>query len=187
MAEFKGYISPDVKIKSDPINLIFFGNASAASVESLLLSLAPTPWHPARHWQRTGHWPRPSTTMLGYIDDTASGGPARWKRPDAELEIGQTYSGTRIHLRLYQCFVPDRGGRLTPVDLGTWCIGAVHREHWAFPRWHIVHGWQEAQEFVEECFADDPRLGRIFHHDLGNAGWYQGYEFDGEATFIELL
>lgn len=65
---------------------------------------------------------------------------------------------------------------------GTYCLGAVHREH--LGGGHIVTGWREPQEFLETYFgALSPLVVRI---DLGASGWYQGYYFDGDVTFIQL-
>lgn len=184
--KFKGYISPKQVVRSDPINLVFFGNAPAANVAFHLQHSLPTRWHPAARWSTTGSWPTPSARMYAHIDDTHNGGPIGWKRPDEELSVGPYIKGMRFHLRIYEGYVPDRPASASEPDYGTWSIAAVHREHVAVSG-HIVHGWKEPQALVQAWFTNQPFVGQVYTQDMGAGACYQGYQFDGSATFIEIL
>ena len=194
---FKGYLSKNRSAKSDPINVVFRGRATAARVEQYLRDITLSPWNPAGAWDLTGTLLQPTTRMWAYLDDTASGGEARWKPPDVELAIGPYSSGNRMHIRIYECDRPDRLPSAGGPDPGPWCIAGVHREHWVptlrppVPFTHVVHGWREAQAFVETWFAPlsgvaGSGVGQVEHRSIGNEGWYQGYWHDGDVTFVEL-
>lgn len=189
---FKGYLSKNKSYKSDPINLVFHGRAPAARIATYLQNLSYSPWNPAASWHPTGTWREPTSRLWAYLDDAASGGLARWKRPDLELAIGPYVSSTRMHVRIFECERPDRFSDTDGPDPEPWCIAGAHREHWSASITHLVHGWQEAQAFVTEWFAplagvDGSGVGVVDRRAIGNEGWYQGYWHDGTAAFIELL
>jgi hypothetical protein len=188
---FKGHLSKNRASKSDPINLVFYGRASASRVASYLQDLALSCWNPAAAWHPTGTLAEPTSRMWAYLDDTASGGEALWKRPDAELAIGPYFASTRMHIRIFECERPDRLPHASGPDPDPWCIAGVHREHWSVTGTHIVHGWHEGQALVEAWFAPLANgaisgVGLVDRRAIGNEGWYQGHWHDGMATFVEL-
>ena len=67
----------------------------------------------------------------------------------------------------------------------------MHREHYVPPAWHVVPAWKEPQAVVRDSIlragSGQHFAGRVFDDDVGNAGLYQGYWFDGQVTFVELL
>lgn len=160
----------------DPVNIIFYKNASATNISSHFLKSFQPSWHQV---QVNDH-------MVAHIDDTAHGGAKGWKLPDISLALGPTLAGVRFHIRVYECYVADDHQGKEP-EFGIWSIASVRREHFAFPRWYMVDGWKEPQEYVQEIFTKQPFVGTIYAQDIGNAGWYQGYKFDGSVTWIELL
>jgi hypothetical protein len=165
-------------VATDPVNLVFFGQGAAANVaHHLSHSLLPA-WHVTSM----------SGQMYAYIDDQIHGARAGWKAPDQTLVIGPVIGPSRLHVRIYEGFVACHHPTGT---FGTWSIASVHREHYVPPAWHVVHGWKEPQEIVRDALlrtrAEQPFVGRIFDNDVGNAGLYQGYWFDGQVTFVELL
>lgn len=205
MARYRSFITkvrtfdPRNALPYDPINLVFYGDAPFQRVASYLKDPKLNIWSPpvrqARSWNDTGTLLQPATPMWAHLDNRAAGaqGWHGWKLPDAQLAIGQYTSGMRMHIRIYGSNDPQRPNDPPPADpdLGIWCIAAVHREHWLPPFRHVIHGWDEARDFVEEWFARaaaDPTSGvhTITNVAIGNEGWYQGSRYDGMAAFIQL-
>lgn len=174
---FPPFLSPDRSTPWDPINLIFFGNGTAANVAAHLQHSLPD------RWQRN----RLSHPMYAYIDDVSHGGRAAWKRPDADLALGPLVFGERRHIRIYQGNVPDRHPADRASEYGVWSLAGVHREHFALPDGHRFVEWNEPRDFLAEALSGLPFVGAVYQLDLGTGGSWQGRPFDGLATFIELL
>ena len=172
------HLSPNRDVETDPVNLVFFGQGAAANVAyHLTHTVIPS-------WQVTSV----SGQMYAYIDDRVHGAQQGWKAPDETLVIGPAIGPARLHIRIYEGFVPCHHAT---GSFGVWSIASVHREHYVPPTWHVIHGWKEPQEIVRDSFlqvsADRKLVGRIFEADVENAGLYQSYRFDGRVAFIELL
>ncbi|HSJ23774.1 MAG TPA: hypothetical protein VK929_03750 [Longimicrobiales bacterium] len=122
---------------SDPINLIFIGDADPRSIRATLLSL---------DGQRPGFPPLPFFQCVW--EDAMGGNQTAWTDPDGwsgsaiQLECG-SYVGLRMHLRLFQA--------------GSWTLGNAHFET-IIPgtQEHQVLNWELAEQFVT---ADLARAG----------------------------
>jgi hypothetical protein len=193
-------LSPDsqTRIEWDPVNLVFWGNASSRLVATRLRNDF------GMLWNDTG---RLSGKLFAFMNGQPGVPQA------ADVAFGSL--DRRYHLRLYD--VP-----YSPTDpLGTWCIGAVHRERltvdgerlkaaWlefrrspsaqklralmthGCPLTHQVTTWKEPQLVVEALFESHARTRSVDRRQVSNAIAYQqtaaqpGVPFDGLATFIEL-
>lgn len=171
----------------DPVNLLFFGNASAENVARYLMGLSCR-WHLYRHWRETTF----SHQALAFIDDRDYGGKADWVAPTPRggLELGRPLPA-RLHMRIFESFADAH-----PV-YGKWCIGAVHQEHVSFlrpgKRWadHSVSSWLAPRGFLHGCFIRHPavaglRVERMDWFEVGNEGDYQGVWFDGRILKVKL-
>lgn len=131
-----------------------------------------------------GHRVRASTKMYAYIDTLVHGGSSEWREPDEELVIGSAIPGSRLHIRIYD------GGPLctcSPTPLGRWSIAAIHREHYVFPWWHVVHGWEGPQEFLHRMLVNQGFVGKVGTSVASpHVGLYQGHVFE-TLSYIELL
>lgn len=173
MIDFWPYISPNHAKRLDPINLVFFGNATPQRVEDCFRHRLDRTWEGAFL----------SHPMFAYIDDTDHGGRRIWKRQVVDLTLGNVVS--RHHVRIFACDRPDPDSPEGP-GFGHWCIAAVHREHHDWPLDHIVESWDEARDLVRDAFEGCPFTGEVFTMDLGAAGHWHGPPFDGQVAFIEL-
>ncbi len=194
MIECGWHLSPNKSTVLDPVNLVFYGNASADTVARRILSLEEY------DWRRSGM----SGIMYAYVgDDTLPDVAPRWKEADGDLALGPAMGGTRVHLRLYDCLVPDRHND-GEEEFGQWCLAGIHREHavwpgegdsiWDFPKFfrggHVIHGWNEPRDFIRHLFTKagtDGGVGEVLTKPVGTEGMYQWYWFDGDVTFIELI
>jgi hypothetical protein len=187
----------------DPVNLVFWGEASAQLVAKRLKEDF------GLLWSDTGAL---SGKLFAFTGGT-SGVPQ-----DADIAFGSL--DLRYHLRLYD--VPYSAAD----PLGDWCIGGVHLEHlqldWArlrlqhlrrelarrgpnisvrdlralwthaCPLTHKVTTWKEPQLVAEALFEGHERTTSVDRRRLQNGITYQqtntepGVPFDGLATFIEL-
>jgi hypothetical protein len=123
---------------SDPLNLVFVGDASPADIRSALLSLdgdrsslglPPVPPFNAR-------WTDASGDVQGTY--TTSGG---WTGSVIQLALGD-YGPIRVHLRLFSTQAPFG-------QTGTWTLGGAHFEVLVpGTSTHVVLSWELAEQIV---------------------------------------
>jgi hypothetical protein len=155
----------------DPINLIFYGVGSAWDVQYDMKNWLDYTWEDATGW-----------THYAYIDNTEHGGTADWRSNDYQLQYG-SYFTSRYHLRIFD------GGTDTHGDFDEYSIANVHHEYWDWSELnHIVDGYESAETFVKDDFADENFVGSIGSAGLNNEGSYSNGAYnDGWAATIELL
>ena len=191
-------LSPNMSTASDPVNIVFFRNATAKKLQD--------------HFERelTYKWKRNPKLFSGIIAKVLGRQmfakiQGKWKEPDVDLEliyppVKQTLSfmplmlfrreleRMRLHIRIYECNEPD----LEPNGDGHWSIASVHTEHYGPPVGHIIHNWKEPQELIRGEFESlrgksTGKIGMIRDEIWKNKGLYHGCWFDGNVTRIEIL
>ncbi len=102
---------------------------------------------------------------------------ATLERPDPS---GLSCIGPRFHVRVW-----DMGNSST---LGEWSIGSVHHEHTVCDPFchHIIDDWQTALSSLQASFQGGPAIVSVSTVSLGNAGSYQGVQFDGNLLLVQL-
>jgi hypothetical protein len=133
---------------SDPVNLLFVGEADPVAIRDALLSLDGDrsaagfpPVHPFN-----ARW----SDAIGDAQTNWSGREG-WSGSAIQLQLG-TYEPVRFHLRLFRTAAPFPGG-------GTWTVGAAHFEV-MIPGTadHQVLSWERAEQVV---IADLVRSGLL--------------------------
>jgi hypothetical protein len=123
---------------SDPVNLIFAGNADPVRIRAALLNLdgdrTAFGFPPA--YPFNAKW----SDGIGGVHTNYSAGEG-WQASVIQLQLG-TYSPVRVHLRLFRTGVAFRNG-------GTWTVGGAHFEV-LIPGTadHQVLSWELAQQLV---------------------------------------
>jgi len=180
---------------SDPVNLVFVGDASADRVAWALQGILALGWRPSlTDALRHARVSRPLRGLLkplyAYLDDRAHGGAAGWKLPDRTLVLYKTWSPlahTRLHIRIYACHRPAHDSSGRSGEPAVWSVAAAHLEVYSPPLGHTVKSWKAAQRYIRRAFAKHPELVQAyFEKDTHNARDYQGVPFDGMVTYILL-
>jgi hypothetical protein len=125
-------------IPSDPVNLIFAGNADPVRIRAALLNLDGdrTAFGFPAAYPFNAKW----SDAVGGVHTSHSEGEG-WQASVIQLQLG-TYSPVRAHLRLFRTGVPFG-------DSGTWTVGGAHFEV-LIPGTadHQVLSWELAQQLV---------------------------------------
>jgi len=168
----------------DPVNLIFWGNASSGVVESCLMNNVFPKWFKTRYfWQ--GNPLNCADSHCLYINNTSFGGRQGWIWMDSSLSncvcAGQA---KRCHIRLFD-------GRDGEPTYGNFTIAAVHYEEvfWlpSFPPLrHTILDWDLSQKFIETLFRGLHNVVSVTRTRLQQQEMLQNVVNDGEATFIEI-
>ncbi|HMI30611.1 MAG TPA: hypothetical protein VK527_02660 [Candidatus Limnocylindrales bacterium] len=124
-------------IPSDPVNLIFAGNADPVRIRAALLNLDGdrTAYGFPAAYPFNARW----SDAVGGVHTSYSEGEG-WQASVIQLQLG-SYSPIRAHLRLFRTGVPFGGG--------TWTVGGAHFEV-LIPGTadHQVLSWELAQQLV---------------------------------------
>ncbi|WP_415381442.1 hypothetical protein [Halosimplex sp. TS25] len=100
-----------------------------------------------------------------------SGG--QWIDETYQLHDGK-YFATRYHLRVYE----------SPYESDEWVAIQAHSDHWDWFRLrHTVHDTEDAQDYVESEFWDDPAVDTVWRMYLDNP---KGVGSDGWATVVDF-
>jgi hypothetical protein len=160
--------------ESDPLNLVFTGNAEVSRVAEIFANrLFP----PELDWQSTvvllsncakTHW---TYVRRGDVHDFCG---MRYT-----IAMGGCLSNPRCHIRLFD------GGY--DEELGEFTLANVHYEHLDLSKVnHIVTDWDRSQAFVQHLFEAVPYCRSVRLERFQPEERIQNVPHDGLATVVEL-
>ena len=160
--------------ESDPLNLVFTGNADVSRVAEIF---AGQLFPPELHWQST-------VVPLYNCAET------QWiyvRRGDVHdfhgmkytIAMGGCLSNPRCHIRLFD------GGY--DEELGEFTLANVHYEHLDLSKMnHVVDDWDRSQAFVQHLYEATPHCRSVRLESFQPEERIQKVPNDGLATVIEL-
>jgi hypothetical protein len=155
---------------SDPLNLIFTGNAHAERVADILMNEVFPPW-------LSTEIPLYSCadTQWTYVDN---GVDRKWEPMSYTVAIGGC-ALHRCHMRLFD------GGY--DEQLGDFTVGNAHYEQSYLSKIHVVQDWDKSQDFVRRLIESTALCKQVREQRLQPAGQVvQNVPHDGIAYIIEL-
>lgn len=165
--------NPDTGDPQDPVNLVFYGDGLASIVRLHMLTNLDNEWVDAL-----------GSTLITYINEQPHGGDPWYAESQAyqlDYPEGQFF-GERYHIRIYV------GGNDPHGLFGDWSVEGVHHEVWDWDIWnHVINmGWEYAEAFVRNDFADESFYAGVEYHYENNEGDWQGYSNNGYSSRIHL-
>jgi len=155
---------------SDPLNLIFTGNAHSERVADILMNEVFPPWLSTEiplYSCADAQWT--------YVDN---GDDRKWEPMSHTLAIGGC-ALHRCHLRLFD------GGY--DEQLGDFTVGSAHYEQSYLSKIHVIQDWDKSQEFVRRLLESTASCNQVREQRLQPAGEVvQNVQHDGIASIVEL-
>lgn len=166
--------SKNLAFESDPLNLLFTGNANVSRVAQIFAGgLFP----PELDWRSTVLPLGSKCAETQYVFVKRDADPFQEMR--FTIAMGGCLSNPRCHIRLFD------GGYDT--EIGDFTLASVHYEHFDLSIMnHVIEDWDKPQAFVQHLFEATQYCRSIRLEKFQDEEEIQNVPNDGLATVMEL-